>query len=190
VPPGGQRRITEADYAGIRFDDARLPENLLANAGFEDGLRGWYIESGQPQIDERIFAGGKQSLRFDGFAECVFTAVGRVEIDPRRAYQLSVKLKTDLKAGLSCLQLIAFKANGQGFGWWHTQDYTSEFCYGRGTQDWHTKSIVIRQFPPETEYVNVYLLLHDAIGVAWFDDVKLAPLSLAETREVVREGEK
>ena len=46
VPLGGQRPVTDADYAGIRFADSALPENLLTNPGFEDGLNGWFLESG------------------------------------------------------------------------------------------------------------------------------------------------
>jgi hypothetical protein len=185
VPLGGQKPITDADYAGVRVDDANLPPNLLTNAGFEDGLNGWYVEFGKPVVDEQVHAGGQRSLRYDGFPECSFTTVAiHVRIDPRRAYRLSFRLKTDLKAGLSCAQLIAFKADGSGFGWWHSQDHNYEFCYGRGTQDWHEVSVVLRQFPPETDFVNVYLELQDAVGQVWLDDVKLVPLSLKATPEV------
>jgi hypothetical protein len=107
----------------------------------------------------------------------------RVRIDPHRAYRLSLKLKTDLRAGLSCVQLLSLKASGEviaGFG----QDHTGEFCYGRGVADWHETSVVLRQFPPEADAVNLYLLLQDAIGTVWFDDVRLTPLSLSETRKV------
>ena len=184
VPPGGQKPLTDADYAGVRFDDAELPDNLLSNPGFENGLDGWYLENGKPGIDEQVFVGGKRSVRYRGFAECSYSLVQSVKIDPRRAYRLSLMLKTELKAGLSCMRLLAFKADGQGFGWWHGQDHATEFCYGRGARDWRQQSVTIRSFRPETEHVNVYLLLEDALGDVWFDDVKFAPLSLNETREV------
>ncbi|MCX7597773.1 MAG: hypothetical protein N2512_02750 [Armatimonadetes bacterium] len=185
VPLGGQKPITDEDYAGLRFDDAALPENLLTNPGFEDGLAGWYVEHGQPAIDDTAAASGHRSLRFDGFPECSYTVVQvHVRIDPRRAYRLSLKIKTDLQEGLSCVQLIPFKANGEGFGWWYSQDHTWEFCYGRGKQDWHEVSVVLREFQPETDFVNVYLLLQDAVGKVWFDDVRLTPLSLEQTRKV------
>jgi len=187
VPLGGQKPLTEADYAGLRFDDATMPENLLANGGFEQGVEGWYLESGKPVVEEATAAEGKKSLRFDGFAECSYSVVQRVRIDPRRAYRLSVRQKTALTAGLSCLQVIAFKADGSGFGWWFAQDHTWEFLYGRGTQDWHEQSLVLREFPPETDFINVYLVLQDALGTVWFDDVRLTPLSLEETRRVRRE---
>jgi hypothetical protein len=184
VPLGGQKIVTDADYAGLRFQDAGLPGNLLPNPGFEDGLSGWFVESGKPRIDEATAAAGRRSLRCDGYPQCNYCVVqGRVRIDPRRAYRFSVELKTDLAAGLSCIQFIPFKANGEGFGWWFTQDHTYEFCYGRGRQDWHEESLVLRRFPPETDYVNVYLLLQDAVGTAWFDSVRLAPLSTAETKK-------
>ncbi len=64
------------------------------------------------------------------------------------------------------------------------QDHTHEFCYGRGVQDWHEASVVLRQFPPEADAVNLYLLLQDAVGTVWFDDVRLIPLSLSETKRV------
>jgi len=99
--------VTDADYAGIPLADSALPENLLANPGFEDGFRGWFLESGEPQIDAQTAAAGRQSLRFDGFPECHFSVVQvRVTIDPRRAYRLSLTLKTELRAGLSCVQLL------------------------------------------------------------------------------------
>jgi hypothetical protein len=184
VPLGGQKRLTEADYAGVRFDDAALPKNLLKNAGFEAGLDDWYVEFGKPQVDSHAAASGRRSLRYDGFPDCNFCVVQvRVRIDPHRAYRLSLKLKTDLRAGLSCVQLLSLKASGEviaGFG----QDHTGEFCYGRGVADWHETSVVLRQFPPEADAVNLYLLLQDAIGTVWFDDVRLTPLSLSETRKV------
>lgn len=184
VPLGGQKLLTEADYAGVRFTDSALPANLLKNSSFEEGLSDWYVESGKPQIDENIAAAGRRSLRYDGFPECAYTVVHVwVKIDPRRAYRLSLKLKTKLRAGLSCLQLLPIKASGEAIGYFG-QDHTYEFCYGRGTQDWHEESVVLRQFPPETNSVNLYLLLHDAVGSVWFDDVRLTPLSMAETKRV------
>lgn len=186
VPLGGQKPITDADYAGLRFDDAHLPENLLANGGFEQGVEGWYLESGKPVVEEATAAEGKKCLRFDGFAECGYSVVQRVRIDPRRAYRLSVRQKTALTAGLSCLQVIAFRADGRGFGWWFAQDHTWEFLYGRGTRDWHEQALVLREFPPETDFINLYLVLQDALGTVWFDDVRLTPLSLEETRRVRR----
>ncbi|MHB8969486.1 MAG: carbohydrate binding domain-containing protein [Pirellulaceae bacterium] len=181
VPWGGQRPVTDADYAGVRFADADLPGNLLPNSGFEEDLNGWFVESGEPQIDRRISAVGQHSLRYDGFPECHFSVVQvRVKIDPRRACRLSLKLKTDLRAGLSCVQLLPLNAKGEALGYFG-QDHTQEFCYGRGVQDWHETSVVLRQFQPETDALNVYLLLQDAVGTVWFDEIRLSPCSLAET---------
>jgi hypothetical protein len=184
VPLGGQKQLAEADYAGVRFDDAALPQNLLKNPSFEEGLNDWYVEGGKAQIDRTTAAAGRQSLRYDGFPECSFdVAAVRVRIDPRRAYRLSVKLKTNLQAGLSCVQLLPLKASGEVTGYFG-QDHAYEFCYGRGVQDWHEASVVLRQFPPEADAVNLYLLLQDAVGTVWFDDVRLIPLSLSETKRL------
>lgn len=184
VPLGGQKPITDADYAGVRFDDAALPQNLLRNAGFEQGLDQWYVESGKPIVDQRVASGGQQGLRFDGFAECAYTVVHvNVKIDPRRAYRLSFRMKTNLSAGLACAQVIGLTAKGEAISYF-SQDHTSEFCYGRGVRDWHEVSVVFREFEPRTDALNIYLQLHDAIGTVWFDDVRLAPLSLAETKKV------
>jgi hypothetical protein len=184
VPLGGQKLLAEADYAGVRFDDAALPKNLLKNASFEEDLNDWFVESIKPQIDSTIASAGRKSLRYDGFPECSYTVaqVG-VRIDPRRAYRLSLKLKTELRAGLSCVQLLPLKASGEPIAFFG-QDHTYEFCYGRGVQDWHETSEVLRQFPPEAGAVNLYLQLQDAIGTVWFDDVRLIPLSLSETKKV------
>jgi len=184
VPLGGQKPITDADYAGVRFHDAALPENLLKNAGFEEGLDRWFVESGKPQIDRRAAAAGRQSLRLDGFPQCAYTVVQTgVKIDPRRAYRLSFQVKSDLRAGLSCAQVIGLNASGGAISY-YGQDYANEFCYGRGTRDWHEVSVVLRRFEPETDALNVYLELHDAVGIVWLDEVKLAPLSLSETKKV------
>ncbi len=184
VPLGGQKPITDADCAGIRFLDDALPENLLRNPGFEEGLDRWFVESGKPQIDRHTAAGGRQSLRLDGFPQCAYTVVQvRVKIDPRRAYRLSFQVKTDLRAGLSCARVIGLTAAGAAISY-YGQDHATEFCYGRGKEDWHEVSVVLRKFEAETDALNVYLELHDAVGTVWLDQVKLAPLSLAETRKV------
>ena len=184
VPLGGQKSITEADYAGVRFDDAALPKNRLANPSFEEGLTGWFMESGKPTIDGTTAAAGRHSLRYDGFPECSYCAVNlHVPIDPRRAYRLSLKVKTDLRAGLSCVQLLPLRASGEPIAFFG-QDHAHEFCYGRGTEDWHEVSVVLRQFPPEAAAVHLYLLLQDAVGTVWFDDVRLLPLSLSESHKV------
>lgn len=183
VPLGGQKPVTDADYAGLRFDDVSLPQNLLADGSFEKGVESWFIESGRPVVDEATAGEGKSSLRLDGFAECSYSVVQRVRVDPRRAYRLSVSQRTALKAGLSCVQVIPFKADHSGFGWWFSQDHTWEFLYGRGTRDWQEQAIILREFPPETDFINVYLVLQDALGTVWFDDVRLSPLSLEATRK-------
>ena len=184
VPLGGQKPVTDADYAGVRFHDAALPKNLLKNPGFEEGLADWFVESGKPKIDATTVAAGRNSLRYDGFPECSFCAVNlRVRIDPRRAYRLSLKLKTDLRVGLSCVQLLPLRANGEPIAFFG-QDHAHEFCYGRGTEDWHEVSVVLRQFPPEADATHLYLTLQDAVGTVWFDDVQLTPLSLAESHKV------
>lgn len=185
VPAGGQREIPESEYGGVRFEDGALPANLLANPGFEEGLTGWFTEIGRPRIDETAAAEGSRSLCYDGYPRCSYTTVAvHVRIDPRRAYRLSLKQKTALTAGLSCVRVLAFWQDGSGFGWWHSQDYTCEFLHGEGTRDWQEMSVVWRRFPPETDYLNIYLELADAAGSVWFDDVRLTPLTLAETREV------
>ena len=72
VPLGGQKPVTKADYAGVRFDDAALPQNLLVNPSFEDGLTGWFMEGSKPAIDGTTAAAGRKSLRYDGFPECSY----------------------------------------------------------------------------------------------------------------------
>ena len=62
VPLGGKKPITDADYGGVRFEDAALPDNLLTNPGFQDGLNGWYVEFGKPLIDETGGPDGKRCL--------------------------------------------------------------------------------------------------------------------------------
>ena len=42
----------------------------------------------------------------------------------------------------------------------------------------------MREVQPETDYLNLYLMLQDAVGEVWWDDFTLAPLTLAETKQV------
>ena len=48
----------------------------------------------------------------------------------------------------------------------------------------HEVSVVLRRFEPETDSLNVYLELHDAVGTVWIDETRLTPLSLLETKKV------
>jgi hypothetical protein len=185
VPLGGQRPITDADFGGVRFSDDAPPTNLIPNGDFEDGMNGWFVENGKPIIRVTGRTTGPHALCYDGYPECAFTTVAvHIRIDPRRAYRLSMRLRTDLRAGMSVVRVIPFKANGEGFGWWFSQDHSMEFLRGRGTQPWHNESVIWREFPPETDFLNVYLELTDAVGSVWFDDVSLLPLSLRRTAEV------
>jgi len=184
VPLGGEKVYTDADYAGLRFDDGALAENLLQGPGFEEGLGSWVAEVGTPVIDRKVAGEGTASLRIDAEPEGRCVVYQRVRLDPRRAYRLSLSLKTELRLGLSCIRVIPFRADGSGFGWWFVQDHTSEFLHGRGRSGWRREEIVLRHLRPETDYVVVYLTLEDAEGKAWFDDVRLTPLSLAETKAV------
>ncbi|MBT7300744.1 MAG: hypothetical protein HN849_14590 [Victivallales bacterium] len=176
VELGGQPALTDADYAGIRFEDDHLPENLLKNGGFEEGTKHW--QSMGPKIacavDGTRAAAGKGSLRISGKE---FTAGGmfqRVGIDPRRRYRLSVRADGKELVGYFFTKVLGFDRQNHPRGW-----LGGEALYCARDGDWAERSVEFTP-RPSTDNVVIYLRVEDTIGDVWVDEVRLVPLPMVE----------
>lgn len=172
VPVGGHVELADADFAGVRFDDARLPENLLKNPGFEQGLKAWQTMGGgsAAAVDTTRAAGGKASLRFDAKE---FTSGGvwqRVRVDPRRQYRLSLKAQCRGLVGYGFTKVLRFNRHRQPMGW------VGDEILVTGTTDGWGRYATTFQPTPDTDSIVVYLRVEDTVGKVWMDDVVLRPL--------------
>jgi hypothetical protein len=173
---GGKTAMSDADYAGIRLDDANLPKNMIQNGGFEEGMKGW--QPMNPKIscavDTSRQAAGKAALRIHGKE---FTAGGvyqRVRIDPRRSYRLSYRADGKDFVGYFFTKVLRFDREGHPRGW-----IGDEILYSARDASWAECSGEFTP-TPSTDQVIVYLRVEDTIGDVWVDDVRLVPLPLNE----------
>lgn len=181
VPLGGYQSLNDADYAGIRFDDANLPDNLVANSGFEAQLEPWRKMGEKSKLARVKDPTGDSAccVRYDAVQFDYSFLYQGVDVDPRRRYKLSLKAKPDGLTGYLFVRVLPFNSHGQPTGWVGA-DHTSEFCAVTGKPDtWLTPSQVF-SVSPGTASVNLYLCVQDAIGTVYLDDVTLQPLPLEE----------
>ena len=178
VPLGGEAVLDDSDYAGVRFSDDTLPGNLLANGGFEEGMRGWPTVGSDPAARvERV--DGAHALRFDAAEFSSFHVYQRAKVDPRRRYRLSLRARTADKGviGYFFTQVLPFNKHGTPMGWVGA-DHATEFTYVTGVSSGWVEREQEFGVRPDTETVVVYLRVQDTIGTVWVDDVKLVPLAL------------
>jgi hypothetical protein len=182
VPLGGTVELADADYAGVRFTDGKLPADLLQNGDFEKGLQDWQVfGSGTTAKVEEVTGG--HALRFDAKEFTGTYAVQRVRVDPRRSYRLSLRARTDGKGlvGYFFTQILPFNQHGTPTGW-AGADHASEFTYVTGnTNGWveRRQDFTVR---PDSDAVGVFLRVEDTLGTVSVDDVRLEPLPLAADR--------
>ena len=184
VPLGGQAPLRDEDYAGVRFDDANLPGNLLANGGFEEGLTGWQLlpVDYTAKVDETVSHTGKASFRFDAREFTGGYLWQRGEIDPRRYYRISLWARTDGLVGYFFTYLLPFNRHVVPIGW-HGANHASEHHYVTGkTEGWEERALVTR-FASEVASVVIYPRVEDTIGTVWIDDIVIRPLPLNYTPE-------
>ena len=176
VQLGGKPALTDADYAGIRFEDGKLPENLLKNGGFEEGAKHWQPMS--PKIpctvDATRAAAGKSSLRISGKEFVAGGMYQRVRIDPRRRYRLSVRADGKEMAGYFFTKILGFDRQNHPRGW-----LGGEALYCARDGAWAERSMEFTP-RPSTDNVVVYLRVEDTVGDVWVDEVRLVPLPLGE----------
>lgn len=182
VPLGGRAKLTDADYAGIRFADNNLPANILRNPGFEDSRFGpWRPMNGDSKatLDSTKGATGSASLRFDAVEFAAGGVYQRVSIDPRRRYRLSLKASCDKLVGYLFTKILPFNRYGGPTGW-----VGGEILVTGTTDGWVGRSIEF-QTPPGSKEVVIYLRVADTMGKVWVDDVVLAPLPLGDSAKAV-----
>lgn len=178
VPMGGVVKLSDDDYAGVRFDDGQLPVNLLKNEGFEEGLRPWrIIGHGSSAKVERV--GGNGVLRIDARELTSLHVHQAASVDPRRRYRLSLRARTDDKGltGYFFTHVLPFNKHRTPLGWVGA-DHANEFTYVTGkTGGWVSREQVF-SLRPDAESLIIYLYVQDTIGTVWVDDVRLVPLPM------------
>ncbi len=180
VPLGGKVGLRDSDYAGVRFTDRDLPDNLLKNGGFEKGLRPWRIV-GKGSTARVEAVDGNPALRFDAKEFTALHVSQTVRVDPRRRYRLSLRARTDARGltGYFFTHVLPFNRHRRPMGW-VSADHAQEFTYVTGkTQGWVRREQVF-SLKPGADSVAVYLYVRDTIGTVWIDDVCLAPLPLGQ----------
>ncbi|MBI2302240.1 MAG: hypothetical protein HYU66_25335 [Armatimonadetes bacterium] len=181
VPVGGFQTLRDEDYAGIRFDDANLPAELLTNGGLEENLNGWGVQRHGADIAWSADPTGRSKgcAKLTGVEFHGAYLHQQVPIDPRRRYRLTARVKADGLVGYVFARVLRFNQHGQPFGW-AGADHASDLCAVSGRTDgW----VAVRQefeVSPDTASVVVFWNLQDTIGTAWVDDVSLAPLALGK----------
>jgi agarase len=144
----------------------------LANPGFEDGKQGWNFQrwKGRPRIDidQRMFHGGRRSVRIAGTAEgwdSTGVAVQNpdIELKSGRTYVLQGWIKTKDVEGSAFLRIKVKYADG-GSEYAQTDDLG-------GTGDWEKVSKVFElKQDARIEYLTAQMV---GKGTAWFDDISL-----------------
>ncbi len=175
VELGGQPALTDADYAGIRLDEANLPGNLLVNGSFEEGMKGWQVMN--PATPATVAAGpeaGTHCLQIIGKEFAAGGVYQRVQIDPRRSYRLSFRADGPKLVGYFFTKVLRFDRDNHPRGW-----LGGEVLYSAKSGEWAACSGEFTP-SPSTDNIVVYLRVEDTIGEVRVDDVRLEPLPLAQ----------
>lgn len=148
--------------------------NLVANPGFEDGLEGW-DEREQPIVrDDQVRFTGGFSCKSVGSAELQYPTFHWVKsadipTEPNRGYLFEVMVKASIAEGVVSPQVREVDAEGK------TIRYHVAETLNPGEYDWHQAS---RHFvtSAQAHHLQVYLVMRNCIGIAWYDDVALHEL--------------
>ena len=175
VELGGATPLADSDYAGIRLADAELPDNLLRNGGFEQGMEHWQ-NMGATVVSAAArdkAATGEVSLRIEGREFKAGGVYQRVRIDPRRRYRLSFRANSPDLTGFFFTKVLGFDREGHPRGW-----LGGEALYSSRDGAWTERGVEFTPLP-STDQVVVYLRVEDTIGDVWVDEVRLEPLPMA-----------
>lgn len=180
VPLGGQVALRDEDYAGVRFDDADLPENLFVNGSFEEGLTGWPAPRAPDElagVRTGVARTGEAALRFDAKEFTAANYYQTVDVDPRRYYRISLWARTDGLVGYFFTHLLPRDRHNVPIGW-HGANHASEHHYVTGKTEAWEERVLITKFAPHVAGVTIYPRVQDAIGTVWIDDIVIKPLRL------------
>lgn len=180
VPPGGRMALRDEDYAGERFDDDALPENLLTNGSFEEGMAGWVKLPGDypAQVDQTVAHSGSACFRFDAQEFTGGYIHQRAPIDPRRYYRISLWAKCTGLVGYFYTHLLPFNRHVVPIGW-HGANHANEHLYVTGTTNGWEERVLVTRFAPEVASVVMFPRVDDTIGTVWVDDICIQPLPLS-----------
>jgi len=180
VPLGGETALRDEDFAGKRFDDAALPQNLLLNGGFENGMQGWQMLPADysAEVDHTQAHSGSSSFRFDAreFTGCYLFQT--VDIDPRRYYRISLWARTHGLVGYFFTHLLPRNRHDVPIGW-HGDNHASEHHYVTGSTNGWEERVLVTRFRPEAAGVTVFPRVEDTVGTVWVDDIVIRPLPLS-----------
>jgi len=146
---------------------AQLPKSLIAQGGFEGTLDGWKVAFGKVELDGQQAHGGTGSVRLTDGAAVQTPLIPYAQQFLRVAFSM----KTDnIRRGkepwnLAGAQISWLDAKQQEVG--HT-----DLGLTVGTTDWtlHEGSY-FREAKEEIAYFRVRLMVWEAQGTAWFDNV-------------------
>lgn len=159
-------------------------ENLLSNGGFENGKTDWNpaqrLVTGSVSVDTEKAVEGKQSIRLEITGK-------KQEKESRQALQLSSK-KVAVKGGTDLYYSFQFAMENveQGEKAWNQARIVLDFFTAegkrirgtdllgvKGTADWK-KYTGRRKLPDDCALVSFRILLSDAKGKIWVDDIVLS----------------
>ncbi len=149
-------------------------ENLVGNPGFEDGIEGW-DERGEPIVlDETERFTGKSACKSVGHQDLEhpsFHWVKSADIpaERNRSYDFSLMVKASFTDGVLAPSVREVDENGK------TAGYHAAEALGPGEYDWHRASVHFNT-SGRAHHFQVYLIMRNVIGTAWYDDVKLVRL--------------
>jgi len=164
--------------AGVLLLAARAglgEENLLKNAGFEEGtsapLPGWEKFGKGYVVDTSTFKSGRRSVRCDCKGEGEATGVHQVitiEKPTRQPIIISgwSKARNVQPGGHYSIYLDIFYEDGTPL--WGKQAF-----FRPGTHDWEYSAAIIPPAKP-VKKILVYVMLRRTTGTAWFDDIRLS----------------
>jgi hypothetical protein len=144
--------------------------NLLRNPGFEEGEGSWTGFGETTTIDTDVFRNGAASA-------CMR--------NPGRATRSQISQTVTLNQEQPCAILVRAASRGENVSGGRDRGYSlyvdiyytdgtplygQTYDFATGTTDWQLGELCLEPAKP-IRNVNVYLLLRDKSGTAWFDDV-------------------
>lgn len=144
--------------------------NRLRNPGFEEGTAGWSGFSETAAIDPAVFRSGAASVRLHNAHAAVQSQIYQtITLNQEQPGAILVRAASRAEnvsgspdSGYS-LYVDIYYTDG-------TPLYGRTFNFATGTTAWQWGELCIEPAKP-IRHVNIYLLLRNKAGTAWFDDV-------------------
>ncbi len=125
--------------------------------------------------DDSEAASGRRSLRLsiprDATARAHWACGRRLRLDPDTDYRLSFRMMVAEVQGEA--YVIGYENGGQDPEHWHDSPHV------KGSEDWKEYVVEFRS-RPDAEWLLLVCKLRHGTGYAWFDDLKLEQIDLAE----------